>query len=151
MTQDSHKGLGGLGILAGGGPAPGINAVIAAATIRTRLEGLPVHGLLNGFAGLMAGDSDAIRSLEIDDVSRMHYRGGSMLGIARANPTRREEDLDRVIAGLESKGIDKLITIGGDDTALLPDRFDTRCGQQPWWWWWWAAGAAPLHWQARQV
>lgn len=123
MTQDSHSshmglgGLGGLGILAGGGPAPGINAVIAAATIRARLEGLPVYGLLNGFSGLMAGDSEAFRSLEIDDVSRMHYRGGSMLGIARANPTRREEDLDRVIAGLESKGIDKLITIGGDDTA----------------------------------
>ena len=117
MMQDSHKGLGGLGILAGGGPAPGINGVIAAATIRARLEGLPVHGLLNGFSGLMAGDAEAIRSLEIEDVSRMHYRGGSMLGIARANPTRREEDLDRVIAGLESKGIDKLITIGGDDTA----------------------------------
>lgn len=117
MSTDSHRGLGGLGILAGGGPAPGINAVIAAATIRARLEGLPVFGLMDGFSRLMVGDPDAIRPLEIEDVSRMHYRGGSMLGIARANPTRREEDLDRVIASLEARGIDKLVTIGGDDTA----------------------------------
>ena len=126
MTTDSHRGLGGLGILAGGGPAPGINAVIAAATIRARLEGLPVFGLMDGFSKLMLGDPDAIRPLEIEDVSRMHYRGGSMLGIARANPTRREEDLDRVIASLEARGIDKLVTIGGDDTAYSAYRVSER-------------------------
>jgi 6-phosphofructokinase 1 len=108
---------GALGILAGGGPAPGINAVISAATIRARLEGIDVHGILDGFGRLMAGEANATRPLDIDDVARMHYRGGSMLGIARANPTRKEEDLERVIAGLESRGIDKLVTIGGDDTA----------------------------------
>ena len=126
MTTDSHRGLGGLGILAGGGPAPGINAVIAAATIRARLEGLPVFGLMDGFSKLMLGDPDAIRPLEIEDVSRMHYRGGSMLGIARANPTRREEDLERVIASLEARGIDKLVTIGGDDTAYSAYRLSER-------------------------
>jgi len=108
---------GALGILAGGGPAPGINAVISAATIRARLEGIEVHGILDGFGRLMAGEANATRPLDIDDVARMHYRGGSMLGIARANPTRNEDDLERVIAGLESRGIDKLVTIGGDDTA----------------------------------
>jgi 6-phosphofructokinase len=108
---------GALGILAGGGPAPGINAVISAATIRARLEGVDVHGILDGFGRLMSGDANATKSLEIDDVARMHYRGGSMLGIARANPTRKEDDLERVISGLESRGIDKLVTIGGDDTA----------------------------------
>ena len=126
MTTDSHRGLGGLGILAGGGPAPGINAVIAAATIRARLEGLPVFGLMDGVSKLMVGDPDAIRPLEIEDVSRMHYRGGSMLGIARANPTRREEDLERVIASLEARGIDKLVTIGGDDTAYSAYRVSER-------------------------
>jgi 6-phosphofructokinase 1 len=108
---------GALGILAGGGPAPGINAVISAATIRARLEGIEVHGILDGFGRLMSGEANATRGLDIDDVARMHYRGGSMLGIARANPTRKEEDLERVITGLESRGIDKLVTIGGDDTA----------------------------------
>lgn len=117
---------GALGILAGGGPAPGINAVIAAATIRARLEGIEVHGILDGFGRLMAGDAEATRPLEIEDVARMHYRGGSMLGIARANPTRREEDLERVIAGLEARGIDKLVTIGGDDTAYSAFRTSQR-------------------------
>ena len=64
--------------------------------------------------------------LEIDDVARMHYRGGSMLGIARANPTRSEADLDRVIDGLERRGIDKLVTIGGDDTAYSAFRTSQR-------------------------
>ncbi|MCP4836387.1 MAG: 6-phosphofructokinase [Phycisphaera sp.] len=106
-----------LGILAGGGPAPGINAVISAATIRAKLQGIEVHGILDGFGRLIDGDADATIPLEIEDVARMHYRGGSMLGIARANPTRNEADLDRVIDGLLSRGIDKLVTIGGDDTA----------------------------------
>ena len=110
-------GTGSLAILAGGGPAPGINAVISAATIRARLEGIKVQGILDGFSRLIAGDAEATVPLEIDDVARMHYRGGSMLGIARANPTRSEGDLDRVIEGLLARGIDKLVTIGGDDTA----------------------------------
>lgn len=108
---------GALGIIAGGGPAPGINAVISAATIRARLQGIEVHGILDGFSRLIDGDPDATQILDIDDVARMHYRGGSMLGIARANPTRSEADLQRVIDGLLSRGIDKLVTIGGDDTA----------------------------------
>lgn len=119
---------GALGILAGGGPAPGINAVIAAATIRARLEGIEVHGILDGFGRLMKGQADATRPLEIEDVARMHYRGGSMLGIARANPTRDEADLERVIAGLQSRGIDKLVTIGGDDTAYSAFRTSEQAG-----------------------
>lgn len=124
----SSSKQGALGILAGGGPAPGINAVIAAATIRARLEGIEVHGILDGFGRLMKGQADATRPLEIDDVARMHYRGGSMLGIARANPTRDEADLERVIAGLQSRGIDKLVTIGGDDTAYSAFRTSEQAG-----------------------
>ncbi|MEC8321787.1 MAG: 6-phosphofructokinase, partial [Planctomycetota bacterium] len=118
--------MGGLAILAGGGPAPGINAVISAATIRARIQGIEVHGVLDGFSRLIDGAEDATMPLEIDDVARMHYRGGSMLGIARANPTRSEADLDRVIDGLERRGIDKLVTIGGDDTAYSAFRTSQR-------------------------
>lgn len=125
MMNQVHDS-GALGILAGGGPAPGINAVISAATIRARLQGIEVHGILDGFGRLIEGSDEATRLLDIDDVARMHYRGGSMLGIARANPTRRDEDLDRVIAGLEARGIDKLITIGGDDTAYSAFRTSER-------------------------
>lgn len=124
MSDSSTTG--GLAILAGGGPAPGINAVIAAATIRARLEGIPVFGVREGFSRLMVGAADAVEPLEIDDVARIHLRGGSVLGIARANPTRRVEDLDRVISGLKSRGIDKLVTIGGDDTAYSAFRTSER-------------------------
>ena len=77
-----------LGILAAGGPAPGINSVIAAATIRACVSGIEVLGIRDGFKWLMRGDSTRVAPLDIDGVSRIHYRGGSAIGIARANPAR---------------------------------------------------------------
>ena len=82
--MDHHNNL---AILVGGGPAPGINAVIGAATIRARLEDMNVIGIRDGFKWLMQGDIDHVIPLTIDAVSRIHFRGGSHLGIARANPT----------------------------------------------------------------
>ena len=76
-----------LAILVGGGPAPGINSVIGAATIRARLAGLDVIGIRDGFEWIMQGDTDHTVPLTIESVSRIHFRGGSHLGIARANPT----------------------------------------------------------------
>lgn len=117
-----------LGILVGGGPAPGINAVIAAATIRARLSGSRVFGIRNGFEELLRPEGEPGRDLEIGDVSRIHFRGGSALGTSRANPTRREEDLDHVVGRLRSLGIDRLVTIGGDDTAFSASRIAERAG-----------------------
>ena len=74
-----------LAILVGGGPAPGINAVIAAATIRARLDGVEVLGVRDGFTDLMHGRVERVRELTIDDVSQIHFRGGSALGIARSS------------------------------------------------------------------
>ena len=105
-------------ILCGGGPAPGINSVIGAATIRAIVAGVEVVGIRDGFKWLMRGDADHAVPLTIDDVSRIHFTGGSALGISRANPTRDPRDLDTTGATLERLGIDKLITIGGDDTAF---------------------------------
>ena len=83
--MDHHNKL---AILVGGGPAPGINSVIGAATIRARLEGIDVIGVRDGFEWLMQGDIDHVIPLSIEAVSRIHFRGGSYLGIARANPTK---------------------------------------------------------------
>lgn len=107
-----------MAIVVGGGPAPGINSVIGAATIRARLEGVEVLGVRDGFERLMTGDGSAAAPLTIDDVSRIHFRGGSVLGISRANPTRDPADLDRVVATLAALKVDGLVTIGGDDTAF---------------------------------
>jgi len=106
-----------LAILVGGGPAPGINSVIGAATIRARLEGLEVLGCRDGFEWLMQGDIDHITPLTIDNVSRIHFRGGSFLGIARANPTKDPKLLENTLTSLLRLNVSQLITIGGDDTA----------------------------------
>ena len=75
-----------LGILVGGGPAPGINAVISAATIAALNQGLEVIGVLEGFKRLVRRDASALRPLVVDDVSRVHLVGGSILGTSRENP-----------------------------------------------------------------
>jgi 6-phosphofructokinase len=107
-----------LAILVGGGPAPGINSVIAAATIRARLEGLDVVGIRDGFQWIMQGQTDHVQPLDFNSVSRTHFRGGSILGTARANPTKNPASLEQVITSLQKLGVTQLITIGGDDTAF---------------------------------
>jgi 6-phosphofructokinase 1 len=115
-----------LGILVGGGPAPGINSVIAAATIRARLDNVDVIGLEDGFEWLVQGDVTHVRPLTIEGVSRIHFRGGSAIGISRANPTRDPATLDRTVRALRQLGITELITIGGDDTAFSSMRVHQR-------------------------
>jgi 6-phosphofructokinase 1 len=84
-----------MAILVAGGPAPGINSVISAATIRGVLEGVEVLGIRDGFEWLMQGNVDHVTPLTIEEVSRIHFRGGSHLGIARANPTRTRRSSTR--------------------------------------------------------
>lgn len=113
-----------LGILVGGGPAPGINSVISAATIEAINRGFKVIGITEGFRWLMRGELTHIRPLEIDDVSRIHLRGGSVLGTARDNPTKDEKALATVVRTLHQLGVTHLVTIGGDDTALSSSRVE---------------------------
>lgn len=106
-----------LGILVAGGPAPGINSVIGAATIRARLSRVPVVGIMDGFRWLMEGDTSHVMPLEIEGTASIHFRGGSFLGISRANPTKDPKLIERTLSSLETLGVSMLITIGGDDTA----------------------------------
>jgi 6-phosphofructokinase len=115
-----------LGILVGGGPAPGINSVISAATIRAELEGVEVLGIRDGFEWLMDGNIEHIRPLNIAEVSRIHFRGGSHIGISRANPTLVEQHLENVVISLLRLNIAMLITIGGDDTAFSAMKLQER-------------------------
>ena len=117
-----------VGILVGGGPAPGINSVISAATIRARLEGVDVIGIRDGFEWIMKGDTTHVQPLDIDGVSRMHFRGGSYLGISRANPTTNPTYLENTVQSLMSLGVSMLITIGGDDTAFSAMNVERQSG-----------------------
>ncbi len=107
-----------LAIAVAGGPAPGINSVIGAATIRACLSNIEVLGIQEGFRWLMAGDTSRVVPLTIADTSRIHFRGGSMLGISRANPTKKPETMRAVLDTFERLDVGMLLTIGGDDTAF---------------------------------
>src|SRR6266487_3147482 len=115
-----------LAILVGGGPAPGINSVIGAATIRARLEAVDVLGVRDGFEWIMQGDIDHVIPLDIGEVSRIHFRGGSYIGISRANPTQNPTHLDNAVLALLRLNVSQLITIGGDDTAYSAMKLEER-------------------------
>ena len=115
-----------LAILVAGGPAPGINSVISAATIRGQLEGVHVVGIRDGFEWIMHGDIEHTTPLTIESVSRIHFRGGSHIGISRANPTTDPAHLENVVVSLLRLNVDMLITIGGDDTAFSAMKLEER-------------------------
>jgi 6-phosphofructokinase 1 len=106
-----------LGILVGGGPAPGINGVISAATIQAINRNLEVVGICDGFKWLCRGDATHTVALRREDVSRIHLQGGSILRTARDNPTKKPELMNHVVEALRQLDLDYLVTIGGDDTA----------------------------------
>jgi 6-phosphofructokinase len=121
MTQRNR-----LAILVAGGPAPGINSVIGAATIRCVLEGVDVVGIQDGFEWVMQGDVEHVTPLTIELVSRIHFRGGSIIGISRANPTTDPRLLENTVTSLLRMNVSRLITIGGDDTAFSAMRLEEK-------------------------
>ncbi len=121
MSQ--HKKL---AILVGGGPAPGINSVIGAATIRCVLQDVEVVGIRDGFEWLMQGNIDHVEPLTIDAVSRIHFRGGSYIGISRNNPTEDPQALENTVISLLRLNVSQLITIGGDDTMYSAMKLEEK-------------------------
>ena len=91
---------------------------ISAATIEALNQGFTVIGIPDGFKHLVRRDLSKLRPLAIDDVSRVHLLGGSILGTSRENPTASTEATRAVIDTLQRAGATHLVTIGGDDTAL---------------------------------
>lgn len=117
-----------LGIIVGGGPAPGINGVISAATIEAINSGLKVLGIRDGFKRLFEGDREAAVPLWIEDVSRIHSEGGSILRTSRDYPSRLKEGLRRLLGTLNELGIKYLITIGGDGTSYMARLIEKESG-----------------------
>ncbi len=127
-----------VGILTGGGDAPGLNAVIRAVvkTCRIHYRATPV-GIFNGFSGLVELNA---RELTREDVKGILPRGGTILGTTnRGNPFRyvwrrpdgKEEIVDateNVKANVERLGLDAIIVIGGDGTLSIAERFHREHG-----------------------
>ncbi|HLI79804.1 MAG TPA: diphosphate--fructose-6-phosphate 1-phosphotransferase, partial [Candidatus Binataceae bacterium] len=117
-----------LAILVGGGPAPGINGVIASATIEAANRGLRVIGLLDGYRWLAQGDTSHVVELGIRDVSRIHNTGGSILGTSRTNPATKPAMLDNTVKALIELGVRYLVCIGGDDTTYGASKLAEHAG-----------------------
>jgi 6-phosphofructokinase 1 len=94
-----------LGILVGGGPAPGINSAISAAAIEAANSGLEVLGIYDGYKWLMQGRTEGARPMTISDVSFIHSRGGSVLRTSRSNPTSSAESLQNTVRALRSASV----------------------------------------------
>jgi 6-phosphofructokinase 1 len=92
------------------------------------LGGAAVVGIQDGFKWIMEGEPGRVKPLSIDEVSRIHFRGGSYLGISRANPTKNVSHLEKALDVLLKLQVTGLITIGGDDTAFSALKLEQMAG-----------------------
>ena len=106
-------------IVVGGGPAPGINGVISSATIEAINQGREVVGIVGGFKSLFAGDKKSVLKLKIEDVSRIHTTGGSILRTSRDQACTESQKFKTLLSTLRALRVKYLITIGGDGTAFM--------------------------------
>lgn len=106
-------------IIVGGGPAPGINGVISAATIEAVKRDKKVIGIVGGFKSLFMGDKKKVVDLTIGDVSQIHTTGGSILRTSRDFPDRAKERFKTLMSTLRALNVKYLITIGGEGTLYM--------------------------------
>jgi phosphofructokinase-like protein len=103
-----------VGILSGGGDAPGINAVIRA-VVRKGIQhyGYEIAGIRDGWRGLLEGE---FMSLDLDAASGVLTRGGSILGTSRTNPFKHEGGAKQMLRNARKAGLEAFVVIGGEDT-----------------------------------
>src|SRR5688572_24249973 len=126
MTSRAGK----IGVLTGGGDAPGLNAVIRAVVKAGCNAGLEVIGLEDSFDGLL--DGRRTRVLTPRDVTGILRLGGTVLGTTnRGNPfeypsesaSGKSDYSDRVVDTFGKMGLDALVVIGGDGTLAIAHQF----------------------------
>jgi phosphofructokinase-like protein len=103
-----------VGILSGGGDAPGINAVIRA-VVRKGIQyyGYEIVGVRDGWRGLLESE---FLPLDLKAASGILPRGGSILGTSRTNPFKYEKGEEKILKNAEKAGIEAVVVIGGEDT-----------------------------------
>ena len=113
-----------IGILTGGGDCPGLNAVIRAVV---RKGVFHYHdefvGFMEGWRGLI---EDKSMNLDLDAVSGILPRGGTILRTSRTNPSKRPDGFDRCFKTIETHKIDALVAIGGDDTLSVAQKLHEK-------------------------
>jgi 6-phosphofructokinase 1 len=113
-----------IGVLTGGGDCPGLNAVIRAIVRKgVGVYGHEFVGYRDGWRGPLEGDSNP---LGVPEVRGILPRGGTILGSSRTNPMKEEGGVEKLIANLESDGVDGLIVIGGEDTLGVASKLSEQ-------------------------
>ncbi|MEA3306322.1 MAG: ATP-dependent 6-phosphofructokinase [Elusimicrobiota bacterium] len=124
-----------IGILTGGGDCPGLNAVIRAAAKSALKKGWEVIGFKDGYKGLI---ENKFIKLKDKDVSGVITKGGTILGTSnKANPfeytlkpfgtSAAPRDMSsKAIANFRKHKLSALITIGGDGSLILADKFHKK-------------------------
>lgn len=129
MTIIRDKSIRRIGVLTGGGDAPGLNAVIRA-LVKTAIgvHGWEVMGVLDGYDGLL--QPDKVKPLTLEDIRGILHRGGTILGTTnRTNPFKvpkkrhgkivEVDESDKVLATVKKHKIDCMAIIGGDGTLIM--------------------------------
>jgi phosphofructokinase-like protein len=102
-----------IGVLTGGGDCPGLNAVIRAVVRKSASYGYETIGFRDGWRGVLDSRTE---QLDINSVSGILPRGGTILGTSRTNPYKEQNGEARIKENMARLGIDALIAIGGEDT-----------------------------------
>jgi 6-phosphofructokinase 1 len=110
-----------VGVLTGGGDCPGLNAVIRAVVRKGYPNDVKVVGIKNGWKGLIEADTV---DLDLNSVSGILPKGGTILGTSRTNPYKKPEDVKKVIDNYKKLGLDALIAIGGEDTLGVANKLN---------------------------
>jgi len=106
-----------IGILTGGGDAPGLNAVIRGIVVNGIKHGYEILGMIDGWAGVLNSN---VKKLSLEDVEDIHRQGGTIIGTSRtpifAKKEGQKDRSDEAVASLKKLGLHALIAIGGEDT-----------------------------------
>ena len=116
MDQTSSRKL---LIIVGGGPAPGINSVVAAATREATKHGWKVFGAVDGYKGLLTSGLNALLELDPREVAVVANDGGSLLGTSKVDPTANKESKETLLRFLQNASITDIITIGGEGSLRI--------------------------------
>ena len=112
-----------IGLLTGGGDAPGLNAVIRGITVRGKLRDHRITGFLRGWKGAIENDAIA---LDLDMVRDIHMEGGTILLSSRTNPFKLENGFEGIMNTYKDRKLDCLIAIGGEDTLGVASRLHSE-------------------------
>ncbi len=108
-----------IGVLTGGGDCPGLNAVIRAVVRVAFQNGIKVMGIRNGWQGMIQSD---VIELDMNSVSGILPKGGTILGTSRTNPYKNRDDVKKILDNYKKMKLDALIAIGGEDTLGVANK-----------------------------